>query len=789
MAVIRKDLGTVTAYAYAVSKGYTGTEAEFAELMASYAEVAEEAAQSASDAENAAERAEAAAATLTVDDALSDTSENPVQNKVITGELTDVKSALKDDYTGDVSYLERISKTNIASKYYVGNGIISGTVGSPIGITASSSYKYYKVPCDVIKKFAIITREIGSYPNYIIETDAVGNVTEVHASSASVTMPSWPVYNITALDTSVWLYVMLYKASGGSDDLIPTICGGFGLLENNVRHLSEMIGDLETLAEYSDSVTYLKTITSGGVQGNPGDSSIATTSSSSYAHVAIDCVAYRKYKIRTRRSNSNTYPSYIIETRMLNGAVIAVHEGKASGSNDYYTYEIEPQPLTRCLYIMCYRGGGSQYASYVPTIEYLVEDTSVIIGRIKSDLATQTEKIYDTQDALALTYADLEASLLQAAKQTVMGINRTAGRKLVNFAFITDTHINGYGTTKTYAKPSIDLFVKLCNERWVDFGAFGGDMFSDYNLSHDEGLDAMGEVLTQFGKIDAPLLITKGNHECNGKYIKAWDMNLTPEWSTYHYWVINSDISATADGRSYTEVTSSTWDGVSQLHYSVGDSIGYDAASRFSRDDTIQDWEHSTLSALRSKYVTVRNSADPYGDYCYFDMTDEKIRVVILNGFNSSTTTANGLEQQVIGTAQMSWIINTALNVPDIATWGVIFITHLHPTENNGEAFYNALEDFMEGGGKVLAIIHGHQHADTYYTKLSGRSWLLNFIGVNKGFTLNASDVGTKNGYSVSVFTIDTVNEKIYETKLGVGTSKEFPFAPTTEIAVQWGQP
>ena len=94
MAVIRKDLGTVTAYAYAVSKGYTGTEAEFAELMASYAEVAEEAAQSASDAENAAERAEQAAATLTVDTALSDSSTNPVQNRVITGELTNVKSQL-----------------------------------------------------------------------------------------------------------------------------------------------------------------------------------------------------------------------------------------------------------------------------------------------------------------------------------------------------------------------------------------------------------------------------------------------------------------------------------------------------------------------------------------------------------------------------------------------------------------------------------------------------------------------------------------------------------------------
>lgn len=57
MSTITKDLGIVTAYGYAVSKGYTGTEEEFAELMASYATVAEQAAQSAETAEEAAEAA------------------------------------------------------------------------------------------------------------------------------------------------------------------------------------------------------------------------------------------------------------------------------------------------------------------------------------------------------------------------------------------------------------------------------------------------------------------------------------------------------------------------------------------------------------------------------------------------------------------------------------------------------------------------------------------------------------------------------------------------------------
>ena len=61
-----KNLGHATAYAYAKSKGYTGTEEEFAELMANYATVAEsaeESRQAAEAAQGKAEDAQAAAET------------------------------------------------------------------------------------------------------------------------------------------------------------------------------------------------------------------------------------------------------------------------------------------------------------------------------------------------------------------------------------------------------------------------------------------------------------------------------------------------------------------------------------------------------------------------------------------------------------------------------------------------------------------------------------------------------------------------------------------------------
>jgi hypothetical protein len=76
MSEIRKNLGGVTAYAYARSKGYTGTEEEFAQLMANYATVGQTATEAAeqattkageasTSATNAATAASAASASAT----------------------------------------------------------------------------------------------------------------------------------------------------------------------------------------------------------------------------------------------------------------------------------------------------------------------------------------------------------------------------------------------------------------------------------------------------------------------------------------------------------------------------------------------------------------------------------------------------------------------------------------------------------------------------------------------------------------------------------------------------
>ena len=102
--IVRKNLGPVTAYKYAVQQGYTGTEQEFAALMASYATVAEEAESArddAIDAKTAAEEAQAAA-------------EAAAQTLVIDSTLTQSGQAADAKATGDIK--ERVNSVEKKSE-------------------------------------------------------------------------------------------------------------------------------------------------------------------------------------------------------------------------------------------------------------------------------------------------------------------------------------------------------------------------------------------------------------------------------------------------------------------------------------------------------------------------------------------------------------------------------------------------------------------------------------------------------------------------------------------------
>ena len=564
-------------------------------------------------------------------------------------------------------------------------------------------------------------------------------------------------------------------------------------LSNDIDTLNGSLGDLSDIGAYSYDIELLEDYSAGGAKGTVG-SSISYTTSTAYAHCSVDCSSAKEWKITTRRSNSTGYPNYIIETD-ASGVVTAVHSGIADTSaGDIYSYTLTARNDSKKIYINVYRGGAQ--AGYTATIERRTSNITLAIKGNSVKLASNTERIESVeadivslQEQIENPNAELEKGLLDTARKKVLSYNRAAGKKLINFAFMTDLHYNNYGATPTYPKDSLRLFVQMCNEGYIDFAAFGGDMYSDYNLSHDEAIETIQPVLDAFGAIKPPLYITKGNHECNGKYVPLWTDG-TPDWNTYHYWIVGEN------GREYTEITENEYEEGMELHYSVNAGSSYDSLTRFSVNDTLSDWENSMFSQTR---VLDRHTNNPSGGYFYVDYPNEKVRVVILNCYESSRTTARGLERLVLTDGvdqgiypnQIDWIENDVLNIENKSEWYILFIGHLHPTQNNGKWFYPLISNYISNGGNVLGILHGHQHKNSYYTTgvIEGQTEpFINIIGCDAAHTLQENQLGTKNGYCFSVFTIDTVNSKIYETKVGRGNDREFDFVPAEAIVAQWNK-
>ena len=96
---VNKNLGHATAYGYAKAKGYTGTEEEFAELMASYGTVAQAAAASASAAAQAKTDAEAALEAAEEAEAGAKEAKRSVDDKALTV-IQDIETAGAEQTAG-----------------------------------------------------------------------------------------------------------------------------------------------------------------------------------------------------------------------------------------------------------------------------------------------------------------------------------------------------------------------------------------------------------------------------------------------------------------------------------------------------------------------------------------------------------------------------------------------------------------------------------------------------------------------------------------------------------------
>lgn len=173
MAVVTTNLGVVTAYGDAVAAGYTGTKAEWQELMASYATVAEEAAQSATDAEtakNAAITAKTAAETAKTDAIAAKTAAQTAQGAAEdaaqdaedsaesiaasasqiaqnTSDISDLKEYLNVIESG-IDFTSFVSASTYNANYYSGGVKEWGTAKRVINTSTLTYPCQVKLTCD-----------------------------------------------------------------------------------------------------------------------------------------------------------------------------------------------------------------------------------------------------------------------------------------------------------------------------------------------------------------------------------------------------------------------------------------------------------------------------------------------------------------------------------------------------------------------------------------------------------------------------------------------------------------
>jgi lysophospholipase L1-like esterase len=127
MSAIDKDLGMATAYAYAVSKGYTGTEEEFAQYIANVGQTAQAAAESAESAARSATTA-------------GQSAESAAQSALeVSGAVTDAEAAATAAGASEAAAVESAANAETEALKSEGHA-----VGKQDGVDVDAQSEYYQ---------------------------------------------------------------------------------------------------------------------------------------------------------------------------------------------------------------------------------------------------------------------------------------------------------------------------------------------------------------------------------------------------------------------------------------------------------------------------------------------------------------------------------------------------------------------------------------------------------------------------------------------------------------------
>ena len=292
-----------------------------------------------------------------------------------------------------------------------------------------------------------------------------------------------------------------------------------------------------------------------------------------------------------------------------------------------------------------------------------------------------------------------------------------------------------------------------------------------------------------------------------------------------------------ADWRAVKEAWSDALHGLVTAWVPGNHEINYGAL----RDRTMTENEIYAFVGANGTGL-LRDPDFPEKNYGFTDFPDQRIRVIFLNTADAlseyPSTDGAKANSEFVGSEQLAWLAGVALDFSekrDAERWGIVFCSH-HPLSYGGDAkigramriveayrdgtagsitytsdrVHTVEYDFTKGArAEIICNFCGHSHNFGYgYMRYSAETdpWLLRIctpcinVGRENEHATNADlaslgefdangapvywrkTVGTREGTSFTVNTIDREHRMIYSYAFGAGPDRAIPYAGAAEV-------
>lgn len=370
-------------------------------------------------------------------------------------------------------------------------------------------------------------------------------------------------------------------------------------------------------------------------------------------------------------------------------------------------------------------------------------------------LQNEVEALGGGTSSEVVTIPSYWESMVASKTETIKALQTVGGKNCVSFAWAGDTHIPDNHNTRTNDIGKV--MAKMLDNCEIPFAMISGDIATRASYPTEaEYLEKLEEVSVHLAPLWGTdrLLMCLGNHDGTwGDSSKYYGHHFTPErmWHTF----------------------------------------------------------------FRGQALDLRRVFSDDGSYFYVDNFPQKTRFIVLNSQFAGVHTEdeNGWlinSHWSFGQAQLDWLTDVALDMPD--GYSAIITMHAPPWSktdntmdkdqlvgilnaycdkttfsgsytgsNDSTQNSNISVDFTGAKGDIIAVFSGHVHGDDVDTTTLKRP-VITILAAGApanehlGYTAPARTAGTDTETSFDVVTINKATRKIYCTRVGAGSDREFSY-------------